>query len=101
MEAQAALVGTDSAVELDTVAGVDLGLTLIVDPCHTELEAAVGGDQTLQQSSLAVTVLVAVDDHAQGLQNLFNGLNELGLVCVLCLYPGQGFVYITHKQMSS
>ena len=48
MEPQAALVGTDGAVELNAVAVVDLSLALVIDPCYPELNGPVGSGQTLQ-----------------------------------------------------
>ena len=41
METETSLIGSDSVVELDTVSGVGLNLTIVVDPGHPEGEDAV------------------------------------------------------------
>ena len=81
MEAQAALVGADGAVELHTVAAVHLNLALIVNPGHTEGDDALRLDQTLDQASLLVFG-VLLHDGLDALQNLADSLQEFGLVCI-------------------
>ena len=101
MESQTALVGTDGAVELHTVAVVYLNLTFVVHPGHPEEDGPLGGGQPLQQSVAAVGIFILLNYGAQGLQNLINGLVKFGLIRVLLFDPGQGFIYITHEQTSS
>jgi hypothetical protein len=48
VQAKAALVGAESAVELHTVATVDLGLQLVVLPDNAELDDALGNGNDLQ-----------------------------------------------------
>ena len=79
MEAQAALVGADGAVELHTVAAVHLNLALIVNPRHTEGDDALRLDQTLDQSGLLV-LGVLLHNGLDALQNLAHSLQELRLV---------------------
>ena len=79
MEAQAALVGADGAVELHTVAAVHLNLALIVNPGHTEGDDALRLDQTLNQSGLLV-LRVLLHNGLDALQNLAHSLQELRLV---------------------
>ena len=81
MEAQAALVGADGAVELDTVAAVDLNLARIIDPRHTEGDDALRLDQTLDEAGLLV-LGVLLHDGLDALQNLADSLQEFGLVCI-------------------
>ena len=54
MEAQAALVGAHRARHLDAVAAVDLDLTLVVLPDHTEGDGALWLDHALQDLVLPV-----------------------------------------------
>ena len=79
MEAQAALVGADGAVELHTVAAVHLNLALIVNPGYTEGDDALRLDQTLDQSGLLV-LGVLLHNGLDALQNLAHSLQELRLV---------------------
>ena len=84
MEAQAALVGADGAVELDAVAAVHLDLALIIDPGHTEGDDALGLDQTLDQACLLVFGML-LDHGLDALQHLADSLQELRLIGIaLC-----------------
>ena len=84
LEAQAALVGAESAVELAAIADVGVGLAGVVGPHNTEGEHTLGLNQTAQQVH-GLILGVSRDDGVQGGQNLFHGLDELGLVAVLFL----------------
>ena len=79
MEAQAALVGADGAVELDAVAAVHLDLALVIDPGHTEGDDALRLDQTLDEGGLLVLGML-LHDGLDALQNLADSLQEFGLV---------------------
>ena len=79
MEAQAALVGADGAVELDAVAAVHLDLALVIDPRHTEGDDALRLDQTLDEGGLLVLGML-LHDGLDALQNLADSLQEFGLV---------------------
>ena len=84
MEAQAALVRADGAVELDAVAAVDLHLALIIDPGHTEADDALGLDQTLDQAGFFV-LGVLLHHGLDALQNLADCLQKLRLIGIaLC-----------------
>lgn len=48
MEAETALVGAESGVELNTVAPVDLDLLLVIFPGDTELDDSLGDGGNLQ-----------------------------------------------------
>ena len=54
MKAQAALIGTDCAVELDAIPPIDLNLTRIVYPGNAESDHALRFDKALQQAGLFV-----------------------------------------------
>ena len=84
MEAQAALVGADGAVELDAVAAVHLNLALIIDPRHTEGDDALRLDQTLDEAGLLV-LGVLLHDGLDALQHLTDSLQELRLVGIALL----------------
>ena len=82
MEAQTALVGADGAVELDTVAPVDLGLTGIVHPSDPELNGPLGLDHPLKKGCLLVFGML-FHNGFQGDENLFYGLQKLRFTGVL------------------
>ena len=52
METDTSLIWTNGAVELDTITGVCLYLTLVVNPCHTESEDTVRLDHTFNDFRL-------------------------------------------------
>ena len=81
MEAQAALVGADGAVELHAVAAVYLHLTGIVHPRHTEGDDALRLHQALDQTGLLV-LGVLFHNGLDALQHLAHSLQKLGLVGV-------------------
>ena len=85
MEAQAALVGADGAVELHTETAVDMGLASIVNPRDAEHDLALGLDHSLKQSNLLI-LGVLLDNGNQRLKNLFDGLVELRLVGIALLH---------------
>ena len=100
MEAQTALVGADGAVELDAVAHVDLGLALVVHPRNAEHDDALGHGHALQQGLAAVLGLVGVHHGTEGIQDLLDGLVELGLAGVLGDYFVDDLVYVRHNGIS-
>ena len=90
MEPQAALVRADGGAELDTVAPVDVDLSLIVDPGHPEADHTLGLHKGLDDALLLIFGML-LHDHIQALQNLQHGLMEFLLVRVtgdhLGIYP--------------
>ena len=84
LEAQAALVGADSAVELAAPAAVGVPLTVVIAPHNTEGEHTLGLDHAAQQIDLLI-LGVLLDHRLQRGQNLFHGLYELRLVAMLGL----------------
>ena len=79
MEAQTALVGADGAVELHTVAAIDLDLAFVIDPGHTEADDAFRLDQTLDQTGLLIFG-VLLHDGLDALQYLADSLQKFGLI---------------------
>ena len=96
MQAQAALVGADGAVELNAEATVHLNLARIVHPGYTELDKTLRLDQALQHTVFLV-FRVLFHQSLQAFQNLAHGLQELRLIGVtgfhLCIYTGQVIVF--------
>ena len=54
MQTDTALIRADRGVELNAVAGVNLYLTVVVDPRNTEFDLALGLTETLEQRLLLV-----------------------------------------------
>src|SRR5690606_492774 len=78
MEAEAALVGSQSRVELHAEAAVDLNLAGVVDPRDPEDDLPLRLADPLDQG--IVRIIGMLGDHpAQALQHLVNGLVELSL----------------------
>ena len=50
MEAQTALVGANRIIKLDTIAGIDLNIALIINPNNLESKLTVGLDDTLSDA---------------------------------------------------
>ena len=92
MEAQAALVGADSAVELHTPAPVDMGLALVVAPGNAEFHHPVRCGHPLQNGVLLILGMLG-DDRLQRSQDFLHGLDELGHRAVVFL---DGFQYTFH-----
>ena len=84
MEAEAALIGTDGAVELDAVAEVRLDLALVVHPGDPEREDAVRLDHPLDDLRL-LELGVLVVHLFDGFEDFLHGLEILFLKRVLGL----------------
>ena len=84
LEAQAALVGADRAVELAAPAAVGVPLAVVVAPHNAEGEHTLGLDHAAQQVNLLI-LGVLLDHGLQRGQNFLDGLHELRLVAVLGL----------------
>ena len=90
VETQTALVGADSAVELDAVAQVGLNLTLVVNPSNPESEDAVGLDHPFDDLCLLELRMLVVN-LLDGLENFLNSLKILLLKRILGLEFGHNF----------
>ena len=97
MQTDAALVGAYRGIELDTVAGVYLHLSVIVHPRNAELDLALGLTEPLKQRQLFVLFLVCRDDGAKRIKHLFDRLQKLRLVGVFLFYLCQHFINIRHN----
>ena len=87
VEAQAALVGTDGAVELDAVAGVGLDLALVIGPRHAEREDAVRLDHPLDDLRLLEFRMLVID-FLDALEHLLYRLQIFAFAGVLGLETG-------------
>ena len=95
MKAQAALVRSDGAVQLDAEAAVDLDLALVVLPGNAEDELPLRFDDPLQDPPVAV-FLVPSDGRLDGLEHFGDGLQELRFVGVASSDDLEGFLDDTH-----
>ena len=84
LEAQAALIGADGAVELAAPATVGVPIAIVIFPHNAEGEHTLGLNHAVQQVSLDI-LRVLLDDSIQRGEHFLDGLDELGLVCVLSL----------------
>ena len=90
MEAQAALVGADGAVELHAEAAVDADLAAVVHPGDGELDEALRLHKTLDYAVLLIFG-VLLHDALEALEDLEHRLVKLRLARV----PGQHRVVYT------
>ena len=98
MEAQAAFVGADGAVELHTVAAVHMDLTVVIHPGDGEGEVTLGHGHTLQQSLPTVNIFIFFHNGTDGFQNLFHSLVKLRLAGILLPHTLLDLINITHKK---
>ena len=95
MKAQATLIGADRTVELDAVSPVDLILALVVDPRNTEADDALRFDKAFKQLGLLIFGM-ALQDAAQGVENLGGCLKKFRLMRVFFLDRSQDLINIAH-----
>ncbi len=80
-EAQAALVGSYSAVELDAEAAVYINLARIVYPSNAEFYNALRLSESLKKTHLLIFGVLC--NHSfKGLEHFFNSLKKFGLVMI-------------------
>ena len=84
VEAKAALVGANGGVELNAIAAIDLDLSRIIDPRHSEHNDALRLDKTLEQSVLFIFGM-SIERRAKRAQDFCGCLDEFGLVGILGL----------------
>ncbi len=85
MEAEAAFVGADCAVHLDTEATVDLYFALVVNPGYAEHDYALRLNDSLENLCFYIFWML-VHERDKNIHYLVNSLMELGLCRVLCDY---------------
>ena len=93
MEAKASLIGTYRAVELHSIADIDLHLTLVVNPRHTESDDALGLYDALYDFSF-LELRVLVIDIFDAVQNFANRLKVLSLAWMLLLQALHDFLNV-------
>ena len=81
LEAQAALVRADRAVELAAPAAVGMIVAVVIHPADTEREHSLRLDHSLQQVDLLI-FRMCIHDRGDRRQNFFYGLDEFRLVRV-------------------
>ena len=87
VEAQTAFVGADGRIEFDAVALVDLYLSAVIDPRHTEYDGPFGFNHAFQDAVLRILRVVS-DKRNDGLCNFLHRLNELGFIRILSSHFG-------------
>ena len=94
METQTALVGSDRAVVLDSVALIDSDNALIIHPRHSEEDHALGLDEHIEETACFVFGMLVKDDR-KAVQNFRHSLMKLGLIGIFRFEFFQNFAYIT------
>ena len=84
MEAQAALVGSESGVELNAVAAVHHELALVGEPAHAEHNGALGFGDALENAVFLV-LRIGIENGLKGFKHFLAGLDEFGLACEMVL----------------
>src|SRR5690606_33120789 len=87
VEAQSALVGAESAVELDAEAAVDVDLAAVVDPRHAEDDLALRLADAVDQLVLEVLRMLR-DQRPEATEDLVDGLQEVALALVAVVDAG-------------
>ena len=82
LEAQAALVRSDRAVELAAIADVGVICAIVVHPDHAEGKHTLRLDNAAQQISLLILGMLINHRGKRG-EHFLNGLNKFGLIAVL------------------
>lgn len=88
VEAEAALVRSDGAVEFDAVGAVDLHITLVVDPRYTEDDGAFRLDDAFEDGGIFVLLVGGKYGFDCG-KNFLHGLQEFGSEAFLALTPSR------------
>ena len=102
LEADAALVRADGAVELAAPAAVCMVFALVIHPADAEREHSFRLDHSLQKVDLLVFGM-RIHDRGNGRENLFYSLNEFRLipVCLLDIVDDTGNISIHFGKSSS
>ena len=94
MQTKASLVGANGAVELNAVAGVDLNLSLVVNPRNAEFNLSFRIYQTFQKGVFPVFFFIGFDDNSQRFQNFLYSLMKLRLRRILLNHFRNDFIYV-------
>ena len=97
METQSALIRTNGAVELHTVARIDVHLALIVGPRHAEHDHALWLNEALDDLGLLKLRMLIVDIMNRD-QHFFHSLQKLRFSGML---PHESFQYLFNFHSSN
>lgn len=102
METDAAFVGTNGGVELDTEAAVDLDFAVVIDPRDAEDDLSFGLDDALEDAGFD-EVGAGIGDGVEGLKDLGDSLDEFRLVAIALFDVFQYFdeMFVLHKLSNS
>ncbi len=93
METDSAFVRADGVVELHAVADVVLNFAVVVEPCHTEGDDAVGFDHALDDA-VSFKLGVTVVDVFNRKKHLAHCLQVLFFSRMLCFQGVHDIIYI-------
>lgn len=91
METKTALVWSDSAVELYSVAFVNLYNAIIIDPRNAEGDDPFRLDHTFKNGESAVFFFVLFNDNFEGIQDFLDSLMEFRFTGILGNYSCVNF----------
>ena len=93
VEAEAALVGPESGIELDAVAAVDLHPALVIGPRDAEHDLAFRFHDALKDAVLLVFGILQKQGF-QRVEDFLEGLNEFGLMRVVLFHAADDFLHV-------
>ena len=94
MKSETALIRIDCTVELNAVSGIDVNLTVIIDPRHTELDLPFRIDQTFQQRIASELWLIGINNRTERIKNFLDCLMEFRLIGIFFYDSPDYFIYI-------
>ena len=86
MQTKASLVRPYGRIELHAESVVHLYLSLVIHPGNAENKLSLRRYNSLQQGVPAVLLLIGLNHHPEGFQNLLHSLVKFGLRGILCNY---------------
>src|SRR5437870_12463973 len=98
MEAQTALVRSESAIHLDAETAVDLNLAFIINLWDAELNHALRFDDAFEDFAVAI-LLVPLDSRFDRLEDFGNCLTKLRLICVTLFDVSENVLDECHRIM--
>ena len=94
MKSETALIRTDCTVELNAVSGIDVNLTVIINPRYTELDLSFRIDQTFQQRIASELWLIGINNRTERIKNFLDCLMEFRLIGIFSDYPFDYFINV-------
>lgn len=95
MKSETALIRIDCTVERNAVSGIDVNLTVIIDPRHTELDLPFRIDQTFQQRIASELWLIGINNRTERIKNFLDCLMEFRLIGIF-FYDSPGLARLLH-----